>query len=399
MNALLTDALQIKNVRLQHYGDQLMENNKNKVRAALIGVGAMGKRYAEMIVEGKVPGMVLTAVVARRPEAKEWAMKLINKLENAEGIKPAVYGDTEELFAAPEGFDAVIIVTPHKTHPELAIRAFELGKHVMCDKPAGVTIGQAADMTAASEKYNRIYGMMFHQRRYPKYIKIRDIIDSGEIGRLKRIMLVNSRYYRTAHYHASGSWRSSWSGEGGGALINQGAHILDIWQWLFGMPESIYAGIPFGKYNDFNVDDEAAIYMRYPENLTAVFMLTTGEAVWEERLEIVGSRGKLLLEDDTLHIWRYSADSEEYIKNEQVNSRENLHIDEEVTNFEKIEEPYVEMLENFAEAVLAGDGKMLTAPGEEAVNQLMLTNSAYYSAWTGQRVQLPVDAKIGRAHV
>lgn len=371
-----------------------MENNKNKVRAALIGVGVMGKKYAEMIVEGKVPGMVLTAVVARKPEAKEWAIKLTNKLGNEDGIKPSVYENTEDLFAEPEGFDAVIIVTPHKTHSELAIRAFELGKHVMCDKPAGVTIGQAADMAAASKKYDKIYGVMFHQRRYPKYLKIKNIIDSGEIGRLERIMLVNSRYYRTAHYHASGGWRSSWNGEGGGALINQGAHILDIWQWLFGMPESIYADIPFGKYNDFNVDDEAAIYMRYPKNLTAVFMLTTGEAVWEERLEIVGSRGKLLLEDDTLHIWRYSADSEEYIRNEPVNSRENLRIDEEAISFEKAEEPYAEMLENFAEAVQAGDEKMLTAPGEEAVNQLMLTNGAYYSAWTGQRVKLPIDAEI-----
>lgn len=368
---------------------------ENKVRAALIGVGVMGKKYAEMIVQGKVQGMVLTAVVARRPEIREWAEKLLN----TDGTKPCVYANTDELFEQPDNYDAVIIVTPHKTHPELAIKAFQLGKHVMCDKPAGVTIGQAADMTAASKEYKKIYAMMFHQRKYPKYLKIKDIIDSGEIGRLERIMLVNSRYYRTAHYHASGGWRSSWNGEGGGALINQGAHILDIWQWLFGMPESIYADIPFGKYNDFNVDDEATIYMRYPENLTAVFMLTTGEAVWEERLEIVGSRGRLLLEDDTLHIWRYSADSEEYIKNEQVNSRENLSINEEVISFEKAEEPYTEMLENFAEAVVSGNEQILTAPGEEAINQLMLTNSAYYSAWTGQRVTLPIDAELYEAEL
>lgn len=367
----------------------------NMVRAALIGVGVMGKKYAEMIVQGKVQGMVLTAVVARRPEIREWAEKLLN----TDGTKPCVYANTDELFEQPDNYDAVIIVTPHKTHPELAIKAFQLGKHVMCDKPAGVTIGQAADMTAASKEYKRIYAMMFHQRKYPKYLKIKDILDSGEIGRLERIMLVNSRYYRTAHYHASGGWRSSWNGEGGGALINQGAHILDIWQWLFGMPESIYADIPFGKYNDFNVDDEATIYMRYPENLTAVFMLTTGEAVWEERLEIVGSRGRLLLEDDTLHIWRYSADSEEYIKNEQVNSRENLSINEEVISFEKAEEPYTEMLENFAEAVVSGNEQILTAPGEEAINQLMLTNSAYYSAWTGQRVTLPIDAELYEAEL
>lgn len=361
----------------------------DKVRAALIGVGVMGKKYAEMIVEGKVPNMVLTAVVARRPELKEWAENLSDK----DGVKLKVYESADEMYSEPDNYDAVIIVTPHKTHPEFAIRAFELGKHVMCDKPAGATIGQASDMTAAAKKYNRIYAMMFHQRRYPKYQKIKEIISGGAIGKLERIMLVNSRYYRTAHYHSSGSWRSSWKGEGGGVLINQGAHILDIWQWLFGMPESLYADIPFGKYNDFKVDDESTIFMKYPDNLTAVFMITTGEAVWEERLEVVGSRGKLLLEDDTLHIWYYNTDSEEYIKNQQVNSRENLTITEEVIKFDKAEEPYVNMLQNFAEAVLTGDETIITALGEEGINQLMLTNSAYYSAWTGQRVALPLDAE------
>lgn len=360
----------------------------DKVRAALIGVGAMGKKYAEMIVGGKVPDMVLTAVVARRPEIREWA----EKLAGADDVKPKIYGSAEEMYSEPDNYDAVIIVTPHKTHPEFAIKAFELGKHVMCDKPAGATIGQAADMSAAAEKYNRVYAMMFHQRRYPKYQKIKEIISGGRLGRLERIMLVNSRYYRTAYYHQSGSWRSSWKGEGGGALINQGAHILDIWQWLFGMPESVYADIPFGKYNDFKVDDEATIFMKYHDNLTAVFMLTTGEAMWEERLEIVGSRGRILMEDDTLHISYYNTDSEEYIKNEQVNSRENLKITEEVIIFEKAEEPYAEMLENFAKAVISGDDSDIAAPGSEGINQLMLTNSAYYSAWTGKAVVLPLDA-------
>lgn len=362
---------------------------ENKVRVALIGTGTMGKKYADMITAGKVPGMVLTALVARKQETKEWA----EKLEDREGIKPVVYADADGLFAEADNYDAVIIATPHKTHAEFAIRAFELGKHVMCDKPAGVTVGQANSMTEASRKYKKMYAMMFHQRRYPKYLKIKEILDSGRIGKLERIMLVNSRYYRTSHYHHSGGWRSSWNGEGGGALINQGAHILDIWQWMFGMPDSIYSDIPFGKYNDFDVDDEAAIYMRYPDNLTAIFMLTTGEAVREERFEIVGSRGKLLLEEDTLHIWDYGTDSEEYIKSEQVNSRENLHLTEEIIEFPKTEEPYEEMLENFAQAVITGDETILTAPGADAVNQIMLTNSAYYSAWIGQRVKLPMDSE------
>ncbi len=352
-----------------------------KLRAALIGVGVMGKKYARMICDGKVPHLELTAAVCRSAEAREWAKTLKGSV--------TVYESSDALFAEPEGYDVVIIATPHKTHPELACSAFALGKHVMCDKPAGISIGQAMNMSRAAKEADRVYGVMFHQRLYPKYIKLKEIIDSGELGRLSRIMLINSRYFRTEHYHKSGSWRSSWSGEGGGALINQGQHILDIWQWLFGMPEMLYADIPFGKYNSFAVDDEATIQMRYSNKLTAVFMLTTGEAVWQERLEVIGTRGKVLLEDDNLHIWRYG-DSAEYMKKEPVNSRENLTVTEEEIVFDKTDESYIPMLENFAQSVISG--RSLVARGENAVNALMLTNAAYYSAWKGEAVSLPIDA-------
>ena len=361
----------------------------DKIRVAIVGVGVMGSKYADMIVSGEVKNMVLTGIVARNPKAREWASTLVT----AEGIRPNIYKDVDDMFAHAEEFDAVIIVTPHKTHEEIAVRAFELGKHVLCDKPAGATIGQAQNMTAASKQYDKVYGMIFHQHRYPKYLYIKQALEKGELGDLKRMLVVNSRYFRTAHYHRSGSWRSSWKGEGGGALINQGAHILDMWQWLFGMPEKLYAQIPFGKYNDFKVDDEATINMRYANGATGVFLLTTGEAVWQERLEIVGTKGRMLLEDDTLRIYRYSKDSKEYIATEDVNSRENLTVTEEVMEFAKVKEPYVEMLENFAEAVLTGYSSILFAPGEDAMKQLMLTNAAYYSAWKDMPVCLPLDAE------
>lgn len=360
-----------------------------KVRLALIGVGVMGKKYAEMISKGAVPNMTLTAVVIRRPEQQEWGRSLIN----TDSTHPVIYPSTEALFDDPDKYDAVLIVTPHKLHPEQAKRAFMLGKHVMCDKPAGATIAQAMEMSRDAANAGRIYAMMFHQRLYPKYQKIKQILENRELGGLSRIMLVNSRYFRTAYYHASGSWRSSWNGEGGGALINQGQHILDIWQWLFGMPDRLYADIPYGKYNSFQVDDEATIQMRYPDNLTAVFMLTTGEAVWEERLEIIGTNGKLLLEDDTLHIWRYSEDSSQYIATHKVPSREELTATEETIRFEKSAEPYPQMLENFADAVIKNDSSLLIAKGENAVNPLMLTNAAYYSAWKGETVSLPLSAQ------
>lgn len=360
-----------------------MSEKELEVRVALIGVGAMGRKYAEMICANAVPGMRLTAVVCRNEEARAWAAGLQGR--------PQIFGTADALYASPKLYDAVLIVTPHKTHPELAIRAFALDKHVLCDKPAGVSVTQAEQMARAAADADKIYGMVFHQRLYPKYRKLKAMLEQRELGSLSRIMLVNSRFFRTAAYHHSGTWRSSWQGEGGGALINQGQHILDVWQWLFGMPQKLYADIPFGKYNDFCVDDEVTIQMRYDQDLTAVFMLTTGEAVWQERLEITGTKGKVLLEDDTLHIWRYSEDSRQYMKTAAGNSREGLFAQEEVIQYEKQEEPYPELLQNFAAAVRTGDRLKLTADGADAVRPLMLTNAAYLSAWQGQPVLLSID--------
>ena len=354
-----------------------------KLRIALVGTGGMGRKYAVMLTDGSVKGAKLTAVVCRKDEAKQWARKSLPSYIN-------VYSSADEMFSELDGYDAVLIVTPHKTHPELAVKAFSLGKHVFCDKPAGICVGDAKDMQAAAEKADKLYAMMFHQRKYKKYLRIKEILDSGDIGKLERIMLVNSRYYRTKYYHESGSWRSSWTGEGGGALINQGQHILDIWQWLFGMPEKIYANIPFGKYNDFKVDDEATLNMTYPGGLSAVFMLTTGEAVWEERMEIVGSHGTVLMEDDKLTITIYGQDSREYGKCAKVNSRDEMTFTTTVEEYPHAVEPYVEMFENFAAAVAGKED--LTASGQDGINVLEITNGAYLSAWKDRVVTLPIDA-------
>ena len=316
---------------------------QNKIlRVALIGVGNMGKKYAQMIVSGEVANMKLTAVVIRRDELMEWGEALVN----VDGEHVRIFRSADDMFKAEDVdtlFEAVIIATPHKTHAKLAVQAFSLGKDVLCDKPAASDIGEALTMNEAAKKSARIYGMVFHQRLYPKYMKIKSMIDAGELGKLRRVNLINSRYLRTSYYHHSGAWRSSFAGEGGGALINQGQHILDMFQYLFGMPQRMFALIPFGKYNDFAVDDEDTIIMDYDDGMTASFVLTTGEACHEERLEIIGTKAKLLLEDNTLTITRHQ-DVEEYIKTEMVNSRENMQYTKETIEFPKTPEPYIELL-------------------------------------------------------
>ena len=197
----------------------------DEIRCAIIGIGTMGKRYASLLNTHAVEGLRLTAVCGWSESSRTWALSNL-------GNNVLFCGTEDELYACQDAFDAVLVVTPHKLHPAMTIRALAAGKHVMCDKPAGVTATDAAAMAECAEQEGKVYGLMCHQRTYAKHRKLKQLLDEGEIGQITRVNLVNSRFFRTKFYHQSGSWRSSWSGEGGGALINQGYHLLDLWQWL-----------------------------------------------------------------------------------------------------------------------------------------------------------------------
>lgn len=353
-----------------------------EVRCAMIGTGAIGKKYARMIVSGAVSRMRLTAVCCRSEESARWAQANLGS-----GVR--VCRDEDELYAHSDAFDAVLIETPHRLHPAMTVRAFREGKHVMCDKPPGITAADARKMSAAAAQYGRLYAMMCHQRTYPQHRRIKALLDESAIGRINRISLVSTGSFRTRYYHQSSSWRSSWRGEGGGALINQGYHLIDLWQYLFGLPLSIYAEIPFGKYNDFRVDDEATLLMQYPDSVTGSFILTTGEGKAAERLEISGSRGRILLENNAVELTRFSDDLRDYARNARVFSREELGETCESTTFEAGEDPYQIMLENFAGAIL--EGVPLIAPGDDGLKAISMVNAAYLSAWEQRKISLPFD--------
>ena len=352
------------------------------VRCAIIGIGTMGKKYAEMIGGGSIKGLALGAVVCRSDDNAKWA-----KANLPSSVR--VCRSEDELYESPSSFDAVIIVTPHKCHPPMAIRALIAGKHVMCDKPAGVTVADALAINKAADRTPLVYAMMCHQRTYSCYKKIKELLNGRAIGDITRISMVNSGFYRTRFYHKSGSWRSSWKGEGGGALINQGYHLLDMWQYLFGMPQSLYADIPFGKYNDFAVDDEATVIMDYPDKVTGTFIISTGEGSSCERLDIVGTKGRILLDNNKLTVTQFDIDTREYGKTADVTSRQNLCSRTEEYVFEEEERAYEIMLTNFADCVLCG--KQPIAAGEDGAKTLELVNAAYLSAWKGGRVPLPID--------
>ena len=353
---------------------------KDTVRCALIGIGAQGKKYAALLNGHEIDGMALTAVCCRSGENAAWVREHL-----APSVK--VFRDEDELYENSDAFDAVLIATPHRQHPAMTIRALNHGKHVLCDKPAGITASDATAMAEAARESGKKYGLICNQRAYEQMRRIRSLLSEQAIGKLLRVTQISSRNFRTQHYHRSSEWRSSWHGEGGGALINQGYHLMDLWQFLFGMPETLYADIPFGKYNRFLVDDECTLVMRYADGLSGTFILTTGEGTTTERLEIVGTRGRILLEDNQIRLTLLNRDSAGYASEAVTNAREGLHATEHLESFGPQDRAYHAVLQNFADAVL--QDTQLIAPGDDGVNTLRLINGAYLSAWQGKIIAMP----------
>lgn len=355
------------------------------IRTAVIGTGGMGQKYMDLIRTGRVPSMSLAAAVARKEETRLC-------LKEKFGRDLPLFESEEALYARADLFDAVLITTPHRLHPAMAERALKAGKHVLCDKPIGISAAQCRPLMETAETSDLVFSVIFHQRKYEKYQKIKELIQKDAIGTVYRILMENSRYFRTEHYHKSGTWRSSWSQEGGGALINQGQHILDIWQWLFGMPQELTAQIGFGKYNSFDVDDEAILLMKYKDGPSGTFILTTGEGTWTERLTIAGSKGTILLDKDRLTLHQYSQDLETYRHTAGCNAREDLTQTTTFWDLPVTEEPYPALLENFAAA--AEKKAPLLVDGREAIHSVELMNAAYLSAWSGHTITFPLDSDL-----
>lgn len=344
------------------------------INIGVIGIGAMGKKYALMLYNNEIEGFKLTAVVCRSEENRLWAKN------NLKSVK--VFATGEELYNS--GLcQAVIIATPHKSHPQLTIDALKHNIFVMCDKPSSIKVSEALEMTNYGE-----FGLMFHNRTYPAIIKLKELISNNTIGKINRVSLENTISYRTSHYHNSSDWRSSWKGEGGGMLINQGQHIIDYFIWLFGMPKNIYANISYGKYNDFNVDDEAIITLDYGD-CSGTFIMSTGEAQPRNYISVIGDMGKIELEDNIITIYKNEFSSKEYIKSSNINTRDNLKYTKEVIKAENFNKPYHIMLNNFRNYILGRE--KLIANGIDGKNAIEFTNAAYMSSWLKLPVNIPID--------
>lgn len=261
----------------------------DKVRMGIIGIGVMGSRHAQSLYAGDVENVVLSAVCDISSPRLDWAKE--------------TFGDSVARFEKAEDLmnsglvDAVLVAVPHYKHAEYAIYALQHGLHALIEKPAGVYTKQVKEMNAIAEHSGKVFGIMYNQRTNPYFRKLKELVDSGELGQLRRMTWIVTNWYRSQSYYDSSNWRATWNGEGGGILINQCPHNLDMWQWVCGMPSRIMAFCKFGRYHNIEVDDAFTMYAEYDNGMTATIVSTTGEPHGTNRWEIVGDQGKVVIEE------------------------------------------------------------------------------------------------------
>lgn len=349
------------------------------IKLGIVGIGNVGSAHFHTVMNGEVKGMYVTAVCDIDDE------KLLRVKEQHPHI--AVYRNYGE-FCRFSDTDAVIVSVPHPLHAAIAEEALKNGKHVLVEKPVDISVSAAKHLNETAKKSGKIFGIMFNQRTNGLYQKTREMIKNGELGELKRSVWMITNWYRTQRYYDSGAWRATWKGEGGGVLLNQAPHNLDLWQWICGMPVSVTAFCNTGKFHHIETEDEATIYTEYSNGATGVFIASTGDLPGTNRLEISGTLGKIVLENGKLKLWKLKRDERDICNHskESFESPEADYFEYECSG----ESGHVGILQNFADAVLFG--KELIAPGYEGINELSISNAAYLSEWSGnKKISLPFD--------
>ncbi|MCR5189197.1 MAG: Gfo/Idh/MocA family oxidoreductase [Treponema sp.] len=348
-----------------------------QIRLGIIGMGNMGSGHFRNVQAGKCPSVKITAICDINPD----------KLKDHKDLES--FTDADKMLESGL-VDAVLIAVPHYLHPDMAIKAFNHKVHVLTEKPAGVYARQVREMNEAAKKSGVKFGIMFNQRTNPLYAKAREIVQSGQLGELKRFVWIITNWYRTQAYYDSGSWRATWAGEGGGVLLNQAPHNLDLWQWIFGMPKRVRAFCSFGKYHKIDVEDDVTIYGEYENGASAVFITTTGEAPGTNRLEISGDKGKLVIEDAKLKWWKLDEAEREFCFTAKEGFITPKNTYQEFS--EEAPEGHPEVLEAFAKSILTGSE--MIARGEEGLNSLSISNAAYISSWTDDWAEIPTKEEL-----
>ena len=355
-----------------------------KIRLGIIGIGNMGTGHAGNILAGKCPDIELTAVADINPDRISWARENLSK-------DIAYFDDALEMLDSGL-IDACHICVPHYDHPKYAIECMKRGLHVMCEKPAGVYTKQVREMNEEAKKHPEVvFGMMFNQRTNHVYRKMRELVHSGKYGRIRRAIWIITDWYRPQCYYDSGDWRATWSGEGGGVLLNQCPHQLDLWQWIVGMPKTVQSHMRFGQWHDIEVEDDVTALMEYEDGHTGVFITSTGDPHGSNRFEVQMDGAQLIAENNKLYLLEFDQLEQEWTKTNTA-SFASVPAHEVEVEMDGENPQHKGVFRAWAAAILRGEP--LVAGGEEGINGLTLSNAMHLSAFLGKPVELPFDEDL-----
>ena len=355
------------------------------VRLGIIGIGNQGSGYAARLVkENMVPDLKLTAIADINPARIAWAR---------ENVSPDLAYFDDAIAMLDSGLiDACVVSIPHYDHPRYVIECLRRGIHVMCEKPAGVYTRQVREMNEEAAKHpDVIFAMMFNQRTNCVYRKMRELIQSGKYGRVRRANWIITNWYRSQYYYDSGDWRATWAGEGGGVLLNQCPHQLDLWQWILGMPKKVQSFMRYGQWHDIEVEDDVTTFMEYEDGHTGVFVTSTGDPHGTNRFEVQMDGAQLVVENDRLHVYELEQLEQDWTRSNTIPfghvPGKEIEVETDGRNPQ-----HQGVFAAFAGAILRGEP--LIAGGEEGINGLTLSNAMHLSAFLGHPVEIPFDEKL-----
>lgn len=354
-----------------------------KLRLGIVGIGGMGTNHVNSLLNGWVPNMELTAVADIRQSRLDWAK------ENLPDTV-FIFDDGKNLIDSGT-CDAVLIATPHYLHPEYIIYALEHGVHAISEKPAGVYTKQVREMNEVAKESDKTFAIMLNQRTNCIYRKLHEMIQSGELGEMRRVNWIITDWYRNQSYYDAAGWKATWDGEGGGVLLNQCPHQLDLLQWLCGMPVRVRAFCHEAKWHNIEVEDDVTAYMEFENGATGVFVTTTADAPGTNRLELTFEMGKIVCEAGKLMFDKLSANVSEHcmIEREGFKKPDCTRIEVETDGQN---EQHVGVLKAFADHILKGTP--LVADGVEGIRGLTLSNAMHLSSWLDRTVEIPFDEEL-----
>ena len=356
-----------------------------KLRLGIIGIGNIGNTHASNIKKGSCPEIEIAAIADINPEK-------IAAAKTQEYDKNITYFDNAIDMLDSGLVDACIVAVPHYEHTTLAIECIKRGIHVMVEKPAGVYTKQVRELIAVSEEHPEVvFGMMFNQRTNCVYRKLKELVSSGEYGEIRRTNWLITSWYRPQAYYDSGEWRATWAGEGGGVLLNQCPHQLDLWQWICGMPVKVHAKLHYGKWHDIEVEDDVTAYVESANGATGCFISSTGDAKGTNRFEIQMDKAKFVVENGKLTMNEFEISEPEFTRT-NTNTFGSIKATNIEVETDGLHPSHAGVMNSFADAILHG-GK-LVAEGAEGINGLLISNAMHLSSFLNKEITLPFDEDL-----